>query len=118
MRLCNREAVELTIDGGASVVVQAGQPPIVDGRAEARMRVGCGSATIGMFASQWQGLVDEVVVVDDHITGVVTEHQAGKVLDWPDTGIRITRPPLDAGALFPGGRSRGWAGAAPTSPTR
>ena len=35
------------------------------------------------------GLVDEVVVVDDHITGVVSEHQAGKVLGWPDTGIRI-----------------------------
>ena len=34
------------------------------------MRVGCGSATIGMFAKQWFGKVDEVVVVDDHITGV------------------------------------------------
>ena len=53
------------------------------------MRVGCGSATIGMFATQWRGLVDEVVVVDDHITGVVSEHQAGKVLGWHDTGIKI-----------------------------
>ena len=41
---------------------------------------GCGSATIGMFARQWFGKVDEVVVVDDHITGVLSEHQAGKVL--------------------------------------
>ena len=89
MRLCNREVVELTIDGGSYVVVQAGRPPVVDGQMETRMRVDCGSATIGMFASQWVGLVDEVVVVDDHITGVVSEHQAGKVLDWPDTGIRI-----------------------------
>ena len=31
----------------------------------------------------------EVVVVDDHITGVVSEHQAGKVLGWPDTGIKV-----------------------------
>ena len=89
LRLCSREAVDLEIEGGASVVVQAGQAPVVDGLREQRMRVGCGSATIGMFASQWQGLVDEVVVVDDHITGVVSEHQAGKVLGWPDTGIRI-----------------------------
>ncbi|HEU0220863.1 MAG TPA: 6-hydroxynicotinate reductase, partial [Paracoccaceae bacterium] len=74
LRLCNREAVELAIDGGSAVTVQAGRPPIVDGKAEERMRVGCGSATIGMFARQWQGLVDEVVVVDDHITGVVSEH--------------------------------------------
>lgn len=42
-----------------------------------------------MFVSQWQGLVDGVVVVDNHITVVVSEHQAGKVLNWPDTAIRI-----------------------------
>ena len=53
------------------------------------MRVGCGSATIGMFAKQWLGHVDEVVVVDDHITGVLSEHQAGKLLDIPATGIKM-----------------------------
>jgi hypothetical protein len=109
--LCNRQAVELTVDGGASVVVQAGKPPIVDGQIEERMRVGCGSATIGMFASQWQGQVDEVVVVDDHITGVVSEHQAGKVLGWPDTGIRIKGRRSTPGRYFqvaqPG---LGWGG--------
>ncbi len=89
LALCNGEAVEMQIDGGSSVIVQAGRAPVVDGRPERRMRVGCGSATIGMFAVQWQGLVDEVVVVDDHITGVVSEHQAGKVLGWEPTGIRI-----------------------------
>jgi hypothetical protein len=111
LALCNAEAVELTIDGGSTVVVQAGQPPIVDGTPERRMRVGCGSATIGMFAVQWQGLVDEVVVVDDHITGVVSEHQAGKVLDWPPTGIRILGHRSTPGRYFrvsePG---LGWGG--------
>jgi len=71
------------------VTVQAGKPPVVDGVLEERMRVGCGSATIGMFARQWQGKVDDVVVVDDHITGVLSEHQAGKLLGIPETGIRI-----------------------------
>ena len=75
------------------------------------MRVGCGSATIGMFASQWQGLVDEVVVVDDHITGVVSEHQAGKVIGWPDTGIDIrgrrSTPGRYFGVAEPG---LGWGG--------
>jgi len=112
MRLCNKEAVELSIDNGSSVVVQAGAPPIVDGAGEARMRVGCGSATIGMFASQWDGLVDEVVVVDDHITGVVSEHQAGKVLGWQDTGIRVEGRKSTPGRYFevaePG---LGWGGA-------
>jgi hypothetical protein len=111
LRLCNREAVTLTIDEGAEVIVQAGQPPIVDGIREERMRVGCGSATIGMFAAQWQGLVDEVVIVDDHITGVVSEHQAGKVIGWPDTGIRIKGRRSTPGRYFqvaePG---QGWGG--------
>jgi len=111
MKLCNKEAVELSIDDGSSVVVQAGQPPIVDGKKEYRMRVGCGSATIGMFASQWVGLTDEVVVVDDHITGVVSEHQAGKVLDWPDTGITIKGRRSTPGRYFQVAKpGLGWGG--------
>ena len=117
LALCNRQAVTLTIDGGSTVTVQAGQAPIVDGTAERRMRVGCGSATIGMFASQWQGLVDEVVVVDDHITGVVSEHQAGKVIGWPATGIRIKGHRSTPGRYFrvsePG---LGWGGTKLTDP--
>ena len=93
------------------MTIRAGEAPIVDGQPETRMRVGCGSATIGMFASQWQGHVDEVVVVDDHITGVVSEHQAGKVIGWPDTGIRIKGHRSTPGRYFkvaePG---LGWGG--------
>ncbi|MDN2566910.1 6-hydroxynicotinate reductase [Aquibium sp. A9E412] len=111
LALCNKQPVELAVDGGSTVVVEAGAAPLIDGRREARMRVGCGSATIGMFAAQWHGLVDEVVVVDDHITGVVSEHQAGKVLGWPDTGIRIRGRRSTPGRYFrvsePG---LGWGG--------
>ncbi len=111
LSLCNREAVELSIDDGATLIVEAGAAPIINGVREERMRVGCGSATIGMFAAQWQGLVDEVVVVDDHITGVMSEHQAGKVLDWPASGIRINGRRSTPGRYFqvaePG---TGWGG--------
>ena len=100
LRLCNCEAVELAIDEGATVVVQAGRAPIIDGVVERRMRVGCGSATIGMFAAQWVGQVDEVVVVDDHITGVLSEHQAGKFLDMPPTGIRVNGRRSTPGRYF------------------
>jgi hypothetical protein len=89
LNLCNGKAVELAIDDGAKVVVQSGKAPIVDGVQEERMRVGCGSATIGMFAQQWFGKVDDVIVVDDHITGVLSEHQAGKMLGVPETGIKL-----------------------------
>jgi 6-hydroxynicotinate reductase len=117
LALCNREAVTLTIDGGHEVVVQAGCAPIVDGVPEQRMRVGCGSATIGMFARQFQALADEVIVVDDHITGVLTEHQAGRVLDMRSSGIRIRGRKSTPGRYFrvaePG---MGWGGTDITDP--
>ena len=100
--LGNKQAVELTIDGGSQIVVQAGRAPIVGGVEERRMRVGCGSATIGIFAKQFFGLADEVVVVDDHITGVLTEHQAGRCLGMKRVGHPDARPQVDAGSLFPG----------------
>jgi len=117
LALCAREPVELAIDGGARLTVAAGRPPVVDGVGETRMRVGCGSAAIGMFASQWQGLVDEVVVVDDAITGVVSEHQAGKVLGWEDTGIKVIGRRSTPGRYFkvsePG---LGWGGTTISDP--
>jgi hypothetical protein len=117
LALCNGAAVEMDIEGGSRVVVQAGHAPVVDGHRERRMRVGCGSATIGMFAVQWQGLVDEVVVVDDHITGVVSEHQAGKVIGWEPSGIRIKGHRSTPGRYFkvsePG---QGWGGTKLTDP--
>ena len=64
MQLCNREAVEMQIDDGVTITVQAGKAPIIDGEVEKLMRVGCGSAAIGMFAKQWADHVDEVVVVE------------------------------------------------------
>ncbi len=111
LALCEGKAVELTVDQGASLELQAGEPPTINGVVEERMRVGCGSATIGMFAQQWFGLVDEVVVVDDHITGVLSEHQAGRYLGVEPTGIRIRGRRSTPGRYFnvaePG---TGWGG--------
>ncbi len=100
LKLCNQEAVAMAIDDGAEVVVQAGKAPVVNGVEEQRMRVGCGSATIGMFAKQWADHVDEVVVVDDHITGVLSEHEAGRQLDVQPTGIRIKGRKSTPGRYF------------------
>ncbi|MEP2532398.1 6-hydroxynicotinate reductase [Shimia sp.] len=121
LRLCNREAVAMTIgeaDHQIELVVEAGKAPIVNGVEEKLMRVGCGSATIGMFAMQWLGHVDEVVVVDDHITGVLSEHEAGKQLDVPSTGIKIAGRRSTPGRYFqvaePG---TGWGGTDIEDPT-
>ncbi len=111
MDLGNKKPVELAIDGGSTIVVQSGKAPIVNGAREQRMRVGCGSATIGMFAEQWREHVDEVVVIDEHITGVLTEHQAGRCLDMPPSGIQVAGRRSTPGRYFqvanPG---TGWGG--------
>lgn len=109
--LGNKQPVEFTIDGGSQVLIQAGRAPIVNGVEEQRMRVGCGSAAVGIFAKQLFGLADEVVVVDDHITGVLTEHQAGRCLDMPRSGIQMRGRKSTPGRYFqvanPG---TGWGG--------
>jgi hypothetical protein len=119
MALGNRQPVEMQIDGGANVVVQAGQSPVINGTEEKRMRVGCGSATIGIFAQQWHGHVDEVIVVDDHITGVLSEHQAGRFLDMRPGGIKVIGRKSTPGRYFqvasPG---LGWGGTDITDPLK
>ena len=114
LKLCNRAPVEMVIgegDHATTLVVEAGKAPIIDGETERLLRVGCGSAAIGMFAKQWHTHADEVVVVDDHITGVLSEHQAGKLLDIPPTGIKIKGRRSTPGRYFqvaePG---TGWGG--------
>ncbi len=117
LKLANKQPVEMKVDGGASVVIQAGAAPVVNGEQEERMRVGCGSATIGIFAPQWHRHCDEVIVVDDHITGVLTEHQAGKFLDMRPGGIRVRGRRSTPGRYFkvaePG---LGWGGTSITDP--
>jgi hypothetical protein len=117
LALANCKPVEVSVDGGATLIIEAGKAPIINGITEERMRVGCGSATIGMFAKQWMGLVDEVVVVDDHITGVLSEHQAGKFLGVKNTGIKMKGHRSTPGRYFkvaqPG---TGWGGTDLTDP--
>jgi 6-hydroxynicotinate reductase len=117
LELCTGKPVELAIDGGHVVIVQAGAAPFVDGLVQRRMRVGCGSAAVGMFAKQWSGHVDEVIVVDDHITGVLTEHQSGRVLGMRPAGIRVRGRRSTPGRYFrvanPG---LGWGGTDITDP--
>ena len=56
-------------------------------------------------------------MVDDHITGVLSEHQAGKVLGVADTGIKIKGRRSTPGRYFrvsePG---QGWGGTRLTDP--
>jgi hypothetical protein len=117
LKLCSGEPVEMSVDDGAELTVEAGKPPVINGAQEERMRVGCGSATIGIFAKQWHGHADEVIVVDDHITGVLSEHQAGRFLGMEPVGIRVRGRKSTPGRYFqvaePG---TGWGGTDITDP--
>ncbi len=115
--LCGGNPVDVVVEAGSEVTIQAGKPPVVNGQREERMRVGCGSAAMGMFAKQWFEHADEVIVVDDHITGVFTEHYAGTYLDVPPSGIRVRGRKSTPGRYFqvaePG---LGWGGTDVTDP--
>jgi hypothetical protein len=55
--------------------------------------------------------VDDVVVVDDHITGVLSEHETGKTLDVPASGIKIKGRRSTPGRYFQvAGPGTGWGG--------
>jgi 6-hydroxynicotinate reductase len=118
-KLANKQAADVTIDGGAKLQIQAGRAPIVNGVTETRMRVGCGSAAIGIFAQQFFELADEVVVVDDHITGVLSEHQAGRCLGMPRTGIAMRGRKSTPGRYFQVAKpGTGWGGTDIADPLR
>jgi len=57
------------------------------------------------------------VVVDDHITGVLSEHQAGRLLDVPPTGIKIRGRRSTPGRYFQvAGPGTSWGGTDITDP--
>ena len=93
--LGNKEAVEVSIDGGAKLVLQVGQAPVINGTPDTKMRVGCGGACCGLFAKHLGKLVDEAIILDHHITGLFTRHPAGAE-QLPYSGVtpvgRLTTP--------------------------
>ncbi len=84
--IANGREVELKI-GKTEVKVKTGNPPVINGKTIRKMRLGCGSAVIAMFAEKFMRVADEVIVLDSHITGLLTEHSAGKYLGMKYSGI-------------------------------
>ena len=105
--LANREALELKVKGGARLQVQVGRPPDVDGQTVARMRVGCGSAAAGLFATFFAEAADDVIVLDPHITSLFSHHTAGRCLGKSPSGITLTFPESTPGRYF-GRHGDGW----------
>jgi hypothetical protein len=99
--------VEMTIDDGATVSsFRPARRPIINGVRESACGWAAARPPSACSPSNGLGHVDEVVVVDDHITGVLSEHEAGKQIGRGPDRHQDQGPALDAGALFPGGRAR------------
>ncbi len=107
--IANRRKVKLKIKDGSRLEIQVGLPPIINGQTAAKMRVGCGSAAMGLFAPLFVAAADEVIIIDSHITGQMSRHVAGQYAGAKPTGIRLVYSESTPGRYF-GDHGDGWGG--------
>ena len=113
--IANKKRVKLRIKGGSRIELQVGQAPVVDGQKPGNMRVGCGSATLGLFAPLLLESADEAIVLDSHITGLMSEHAAGRFAGARPSGVRLKFRQSTPGRYF-GDHGKGWGGTSITNP--
>ena len=101
--------IKIEIEEGPTMELALGKPPIVDGKSEERMRVGCGSAVSGLFAPYMARAADEVIILDGHITALFSEHPAGQFIGKTRSGIRIIGQKSTDGRYFLN-KGTGWGG--------
>jgi Pyruvate/2-oxoacid:ferredoxin oxidoreductase delta subunit len=113
--LANGRMVLLKIEQGSTIEIKQGESPIVNGKKEKLMRVGCGSATIGMFARNLCKVVDEAIILDYHVIGLLSEHFAGEEVGMEYSGVVPTGTKSTRGRYF-GEHGHGWGGTNITNP--
>jgi NAD-dependent dihydropyrimidine dehydrogenase PreA subunit len=113
--IANKKPVKLKIEGGSKLEIQVGRPPVIDGRKPDNMRVGCGSATMGLFAPLLQQAADEVIVLDSHLTGLMSEHVAGRFVGAKPSGVKLKFRQSTPGRYF-GDHGKGLGGTSITNP--
>ena len=113
--LANQKPVKMKIDD-MRLELQVGKPPVINGETAGRRIVGCGSATVGMFAPLFSKAADEVIVLSHppH-TGVLSEHAAGRYLGVASTGLRFNLRKGTPGRYI-AEQGSGWGGTAVTDP--
>jgi hypothetical protein len=113
--IANQKPVRLKIEGGSRLEVQVGQTPIINGQRPENMRVGCGSATLGLFAPLLLQSADEVIILDSHVTSLMSEHAAGRFVGARPSGITLKFEQSTPGRYF-GDHGVGWGGTSITNP--
>ena len=107
--------MKLKVQDGAKLEVQVGQTPVINGQRPDVMRVGCGSATLGLFAPLLEASADEVIILDSHITSLMSEHAAGRFVGAKPSGIKLRFRMSTPGRYF-GDHGDGWGGTSITDP--
>ncbi len=107
--------VTMEIEDGAKLELTLGKTPTINGETEDRMRVGCGSAVSGLFAPYMAAAADEVIVLDGHITGLFSEHPAGRVIGKVRSPISVVGQKSTDGRYFVN-KGKGWGGTDITDP--
>ena len=113
--IANRKHVRLKIENGSRLEIQVGRPPVIDGQEVSKMRVGCGSATMGLFAPLLMAAADEAIILDSHITGQMSRHVAGQYAGAQPSGVRLKFTESTPGRYF-GDHGDGWGGTSITEP--
>jgi len=107
--IANKKPVKLKVEGGSRIEIQVGQGPVIDGRKPENMRVGCGSATLGLFSPLLVESADEVIILDSHLTGLMSEHAAGRFAGAKPSGVKLRFRQSTPGRYF-GDHGKGWGG--------
>lgn len=113
--IANQKEVKLKIKDGSRLKIRVGSSPVIDGNSIAKMRVGCGSAVLGIFTPQLSCAADEVIVLDSHVTGLMSEHVAGIYAGVKPTGISLKFEKSTPGRYF-GDHGPGWGSTSITRP--
>ena len=115
VEIANGERIKLMVEGGSALELQVGSTPVINGVEDTKMRVGCGSATIGMFAAQLIEVVDEAIILDHHVVGLLSEHLAGEAVGMTWSGVIPNARKSTRGRYF-GERGGGWGGTSLENP--
>ncbi|HBC92826.1 MAG TPA: 6-hydroxynicotinate reductase, partial [Pelotomaculum sp.] len=115
VEIANGERVKLKVEEGSALELQVGHPPVINGVEDTKMRVGCGSATIGMFAAHLKEVVDEAIILDHHVVGLLSEHLAGEAVSMSWSGVIPNARKSTRGRYF-GEPGHGWGGTSIESP--
>ncbi len=108
VEIANKKPVEVNIEKGKKIKIQLGKPPSIEGIVAEKMRPTCGGG-VGGIAPLFKGIVDEVIIPDANVTGLMSLHPGGKEAGFKFSGITPVGTPSTSGRYF-GEKGDGWGG--------